>query len=70
MLHSELENGGVTKEPPPYWLGKRSPRARAQLPWPLDAVTYGGGGGTAYSAALEQAGAVGRYFVVGAAYKF
>jgi len=39
-------------------------------PPPLDAVTYGGGGGAAYSAALEQAGAVGRYFVVGAAYKF
>jgi iron complex outermembrane receptor protein len=37
---------------------------------PLDAVTYGGGGGAAYDAALEQAGAVGRYFVVGAAYKF
>jgi iron complex outermembrane receptor protein len=39
-------------------------------PPPLDAVTYGGGGGAAYSAALEQAGAVGRYFVVGASYKF
>jgi iron complex outermembrane recepter protein len=39
-------------------------------PPPLDAVTYGGGGGQAYDAALEQAGAVGRYFVVGAAYKF
>jgi iron complex outermembrane receptor protein len=39
-------------------------------PPPLDAVTYGGGGGAAYSAALEQAGAVGRYFTVGAAYKF
>jgi len=39
-------------------------------PPPLDAVTYGGGGGAAYSAALEQAGAVGRYFIVGASYKF
>jgi iron complex outermembrane receptor protein len=39
-------------------------------PPPLDAVTYGGGGGAAYDAALEQAGAVGRFFVVGAAYKF
>jgi iron complex outermembrane receptor protein len=39
-------------------------------PPPLDPVTYGGGGGAAYSAALEQAGAVGRYFVVGASYKF
>jgi iron complex outermembrane recepter protein len=39
-------------------------------PPPLDPVTYGGGGGQAYTAALEQAGAVGRYFVVGAAYKF
>jgi iron complex outermembrane receptor protein len=39
-------------------------------PPPLDAVTYGGGGGAAYSAALTQAGAVGRYFTVGGAYKF
>jgi iron complex outermembrane receptor protein len=39
-------------------------------PPPLDAVTYGGGGGAAYDAALEQAGAVGRYFTVGATYKF
>jgi iron complex outermembrane recepter protein len=39
-------------------------------PPPLDAATYGGGGGAAYSAALAQAGAVGRYFVVGASYKF
>ena len=36
----------------------------------FDAPTYGGGGGAAYSAGLEQAGAVGRFFVVGATYKF
>jgi iron complex outermembrane receptor protein len=39
-------------------------------PPPLDAVTYGGGGGAAYDAALHQAGAVGRYLTVGATYKF
>jgi iron complex outermembrane receptor protein len=36
----------------------------------FDDVTYGGGGGAAYSAGLEQIGAVGRFFVVGATYKF
>lgn len=36
----------------------------------FDDVTYGGGGGAAYSAGLEQIGAVGRYFTVGANYKF
>lgn len=39
-------------------------------PPPFDDVTYGGGGGAAYSAGLEQTGAVGRYFTVGATYKF
>ncbi|GAC1302650.1 MAG: TonB-dependent receptor [Steroidobacteraceae bacterium] len=36
----------------------------------FDAVTYGGGGGSAYSAGLEQTGAVGRYYTVGLNYKF
>jgi iron complex outermembrane recepter protein len=36
----------------------------------FDDVTYGGGGGAAYSAGLEQAGAVGRFITVGAGYKF
>jgi iron complex outermembrane receptor protein len=39
-------------------------------PPPLDMATYGGGGGAAYDAAMTQAGAVGRYFILGAAYKF
>jgi iron complex outermembrane receptor protein len=39
-------------------------------PAPFDSVTYGGGGGAAYSAGLEQIGVVGRFFVVGATYKF
>jgi iron complex outermembrane recepter protein len=39
-------------------------------PPPLDIVTYGGGGGLAYDAAMHQAGAVGRFFTVGATYKF
>jgi iron complex outermembrane receptor protein len=39
-------------------------------PPPLDPVTYGGGGGQAYDAALEQAGAVGRFYTVGVSYKF
>ena len=38
-------------------------------PPPFDVVTYGGGGGAAYST-LDQAGAVGRFFTVGATYKF
>ena len=37
---------------------------------PFDAVTYGGGGGGAYSAALTQAGAVGRFYNAGMTYKF
>jgi iron complex outermembrane recepter protein len=37
---------------------------------PLDVVTYGGGGGSAYDAAMHQAGAVGRFFMIGANYKF
>jgi iron complex outermembrane receptor protein len=37
---------------------------------PLDVVTYGGGGGSAYDAALHQAGAVGRFFMVGGNYQF
>ena len=36
----------------------------------FDAVTYGGGGGAAYSAGLEQTGAVGRYYTAGLNYKF
>jgi iron complex outermembrane receptor protein len=39
-------------------------------PPPLDLQTYGGGGGAAYDAAMHQAGAVGRFFTVGANYKF
>jgi hypothetical protein len=38
-------------------------------PPPFDAVTYGGGGSAAYST-LDQAGAVGRFYQVGATYKF
>jgi iron complex outermembrane receptor protein len=38
-------------------------------PPPFDATTYGGGGGAAYST-LEQTGAVGRFYTVGATYKF
>ena len=38
-------------------------------PAPFDAVTYGGGGGGNYST-LDQAGAVGRFYQVGATYKF
>jgi iron complex outermembrane receptor protein len=37
---------------------------------PFDAVTYGGGGGAAYSAALSQAGAVGRFYLLGATYRW
>jgi iron complex outermembrane receptor protein len=37
---------------------------------PVDLQTYGGGGQLAYDGALEQDGAVGRYFVAGATYKF
>jgi iron complex outermembrane recepter protein len=37
----------------------------------FDAVTYGGGtAGASYSAGLEQVGAVGRFFTVGAEYRF
>jgi len=38
---------------------------------PLDLQTYGGGGELAYGTAFGgQAGAVGRFFTVGATYKF
>jgi len=37
---------------------------------PLDLQTYGGGGNLAYDAALHQDGAVGRYFTLGATYRF
>jgi iron complex outermembrane receptor protein len=37
---------------------------------PFDAVTYGGGGGAAYDAAMHQIGAVGRFFTLGVNYKF
>ena len=37
---------------------------------PVDLQTYGGGGELAYDGALEQDGAVGRYFTLGATYKF
>jgi len=37
---------------------------------PIDAQTYGGGGQLAYDGSLEQDGAVGRFFLVGATYKF
>jgi iron complex outermembrane receptor protein len=37
---------------------------------PVDAQTYGGGGGYPYDPSLNQDGAIGRYFLVGAAYKF
>jgi iron complex outermembrane receptor protein len=37
---------------------------------PVDYETYGGGGGAFYDAALEQAGAVGRFFSIGATLKF
>ncbi len=37
---------------------------------PIDIVTYGGGGGLPYNAALHQAGAVGRYFIAGVTYQF
>jgi iron complex outermembrane recepter protein len=37
---------------------------------PVDLQTYGGGGQLAYDGALEQDGAVGRYFTLGATYKF
>lgn len=37
---------------------------------PVDLATYGGAGGLAYDAALHQDGAVGRFYLVGAAYKF
>lgn len=39
-------------------------------PPPFDAVTYGGGGGAAYSPSYSQAGAIGRFMLVGATYKF
>jgi iron complex outermembrane receptor protein len=37
---------------------------------PVDLQTYGGGGQLAYDGALEQDGAVGRYFTLGATYKY
>jgi iron complex outermembrane receptor protein len=37
---------------------------------PIDAQTYGGGGQLAYDGSLNQDGAVGRFFLVGATYKF
>jgi iron complex outermembrane receptor protein len=37
---------------------------------PLDFETYGGGGNSFYDAALEQQGAIGRFFSIGATYKF
>ena len=37
---------------------------------PVDAQTYGGGGQLAYDGSLDQDGAVGRFFLVGATYKF
>jgi len=37
---------------------------------PIDAQTYGSGGLTAYDGAFEQDGAIGRFFMVGATYKF
>jgi iron complex outermembrane receptor protein len=37
---------------------------------PIDAQTYGGGGGYPYDPSLHQDGAIGRYFLIGAAYKF
>jgi iron complex outermembrane receptor protein len=37
---------------------------------PVDLQTYGGGGELAYDAALHQDGAVGRYFTLGATYRF
>jgi iron complex outermembrane receptor protein len=37
---------------------------------PVDAQTYGGGGGYPYDPSLHQDGAIGRFFLVGANYKF
>jgi iron complex outermembrane receptor protein len=37
---------------------------------PIDAQTYGGGGQLAYDGSLMQEGAVGRFFLIGATYKF
>ena len=37
---------------------------------PVDMQTYGGGGELAYDGALEQDGAVGRYFTAGVTYKY
>ena len=37
---------------------------------PVDLNTYGGGGGLAYDGSFYQDGAVGRFFMVGATYKF
>lgn len=37
---------------------------------PVDVQTYGGGGGYPYDPSLHQDGAIGRFFLVGAAYKF
>ena len=37
---------------------------------PLDLATYGGGGGAAYDPAMHRAGAVGRFYLLGATYRF
>jgi iron complex outermembrane receptor protein len=37
---------------------------------PIDAQTYGGGGLLAYDGAFHQDGAIGRFFMLGATYKF
>ena len=37
---------------------------------PVDLMTYGGGGQLAYDGSFYQEGAVGRFFMVGATYKF
>ena len=37
---------------------------------PIDYQTYGGGGGYAYDASLHEEGAIGRFYMVGAAYRF
>jgi iron complex outermembrane receptor protein len=39
-------------------------------PPPLDMTSYGAGAGLAYDAAMHQIGAVGRFFTIGATYKF
>jgi len=39
-------------------------------PPPVDLETYGGGGGLAYNPALDQDGAIGRFFLAGFTFKF